>query len=70
MSKVAVVTGGSRGIGRSICKQMAAHGKIVIPSKAGTLRSTIVERSLREGKTRLPQCWVAEPVLATDRGRV
>src|SRR5260370_34957418 len=32
--RVAVVTGASRGIGRSICEQMAAHGaKVVVSSR-------------------------------------
>ena len=42
--KVAVVTGGSRGIGRAICEQMAAHGaKVVVSSRKLPACEAVVE---------------------------
>ncbi len=70
--KVAVVTGGSRGIGRAICLAMAEHGASVVVSsrKLDACEEVVAEIEAAGGKARAIACNIGhrEPVEALIAG--
>ena len=70
--KVAVVTGGSRGIGRAICLAMAEHGASVVVSsrKLDACEAVVAEIEAAGGKAKAIACNIGhrEPVEALVAG--
>ena len=68
--KVAVITGSSRGIGRAIAEQMAAHGaKVVISSRQGrALRRRSPRSSTTAARGTRSPCPPTSPQRTTSSG--
>ena len=62
--KTAVVTGGSRGIGRAICEELARGGANVVLCYAG--RAEAAQETVTLARTWVPRPW---PCSATWRTR-
>ena len=61
MQPVALVTGGSRGLGRGVCVELARHGYAVAINYASNEEAALATQALMIGQ------WPRDPDVAVDR---